>query len=116
MSKLTDKLREKGVYNIHDFYGYGQPFIVYYPSTSGRAGQSARWKVFKIGTSLSETWYDYGAKTFLKWGDKKKAFAEAQAYATEKFGIKEFARDPFGGYGDAEYVKARLKELCTENG
>jgi hypothetical protein len=116
MSKLIEKLNARGVHNPHNFYEghpFGQPFIAYYSASTGRAGQSARYKVVRQGESLSEAWYDQGAKTFLKWGDKKKALADAQAWASEKFGIKEWTRDPFGSWGDAEYVKKRTVEILA---
>mgnify|MGYP001578085153 CR=1 FL=1 len=115
MSKLTDKFKLVGIYNSHNFYWEaGEPFITYSPAVSGRGGQSARWRVFKPGVSLSEHWDDHGAKTFLKWGDKKKSFAEAQAWEGEKFGVTEWMRDPFGSYGNRTFVEARTKELARK--
>ena len=111
MSQLTEQFRAKGIYNLSNFYD-NQPYIYYRPRSEG-VGGSQRWIVCKKGEQLSAAWYDYGAKTFLVWGDKKKAFADAQAYVTEKWGITEFARDPFCGYGDATFVKSRIKEILA---
>lgn len=112
MSKLTDQFRARWIHNICEFYG-NEPYVVYYPRQIGRGGSSPRWAARKADKNLSEAWYDYGARTFLVWNDKKKALAEAQAFVTDKFGVKEFARDPFGGYGEANFVKARIKEILA---
>jgi hypothetical protein len=67
--------------------------------------------VHKRGLNLGQAWYDYGARTFS--GRKKEALSEAQAWATDRFGIKVWVRDPFGSYGEAEFIKKRIKELTA---
>jgi len=111
MSKLTDKLNAKGIFNDYGFFG-DEPYIWYRPNHS-RACISSGWMVTKKGFRLSDAWYDHGDKSFMNWGRKDKAekFAEAVAYIQSKFGVGEVARSPFGGYGDAEYIKSRIKEL-----
>ena len=113
MSKLTEVLREKKVYNEYLFYGK-QPYIGY---RSAHSVIPACWAVCKLGINLGEAWYDYGSRTFSAWGNRKKALGEAQAWASEKFGVKVWARDPFGSYGEAEFIKKRIKEIleapCT---
>ena len=114
MSKLTEKFREKRVYNPYEFYGELEPYIVYHPS---RPFHSANWAVIKRGVNMGRAWYDDGCRTFRGFGmpgegtRRARALLEAQAWASEKFGIKEWARDPFGSYGEAEFVKRRIKEL-----
>lgn len=109
MSKLTEQLREKRVSNPYDFYN-GQPYITYH-SHDRRSCTPSCWAVIKRGLTLSDAWHDYGARTFSGFGNRKGALAEAQAWAAERFGIKVWARDPFGSYGDADFIKQRIKEL-----
>jgi hypothetical protein len=114
MSKLTDKLRERGVFNPHNFYG-PQPYIGQRVKGGSRDVVPSSWQVHKAGLSLSTAWYDYGAKSFSYSGvaSRKEALAEAIAWASERFGIKNWAKDPFGSYGDAEYIRNRIKELTS---
>jgi hypothetical protein len=122
MSKLTNELREAQIINTGDFYAEkGQVYIGYTPAETGRASRSACWRVYRTGykTDPEGAWYDYGNKTFLVWAKygekhsevKKRVLAEAQEWAEKRYGITEWKRDPFGSYGDAIYVKARLKAL-----
>jgi hypothetical protein len=115
MSKLTEKFREKGIFNPYNFYG-DQPYITY-QSAQPRSCMCAQWSVVKRGLDMGEAWYDYGCKTFTGFGltgegsIRTRALLQAQAWASEKFGIKTWMRDPFGSYGEVEYVKKRIKEL-----
>ena len=120
MSKITDKLNEAGIYNAHGFAGHGNVYIVYTPNDNMRGGLSARWQVDRPGyrTDPDAHWQDRGCKTFDLFNvggthkEKKEiAFAEAKAWASERYGITEWARTPFGSWMDANFVKARLKEL-----
>ena len=113
MSKLTDKFREKGVFNSYYFYGM-QPYISY---QVGDNWISSRWAVYKRGKNLGQAWYDHGCRTFTGHGEvgdgtkRTKGLLQAQRWASKKFGIETWARDPFGSYGEAEFVKQRVKEL-----
>jgi len=111
MSKVTDKLREKKIVNDYDFFG-DEPFA-YYQVNDRISGQTSAWMVRKRGEKLSDIWYDHGCKSFLVWGRKDKAdkFNEACVYLYSQFGVEKVARSPFGGWGDAEFVARRLKEL-----
>lgn len=121
MSKLTDQLREIRIFNDHGFFNDGgtQVYISYSPAERGRAYKSACWQVHRfvngreVQTDPDGHWRDYGRKTFSAYRreDKAPALERAQAWCAERYGITEWARSPFGGYGDAEFVKARLKEL-----
>jgi hypothetical protein len=115
MSKLTDKLREKGVFNPHNFYG-AHPYIVYRASYS-RSCIPSCWGVVVRGQNLGEAWYDHGARTFTGFGadgegtSRTKGLLQAQKWASEKFGITTWKRDPFGSYGEIEFVKQHIKDL-----
>jgi hypothetical protein len=114
VSKLTEKLRTVGVFNPYGFYG-DHPYIGS-RAREARACRCAAWMVHKKNEVLDNAWYNYGARAFTHGGreSKKKALADAQAWASDKFGIKEWARDPFGSYGEASFVKARVAELVRK--
>lgn len=119
MSKLTDKLRTFHIVNSHDFGGHGTVFIYYKAADTGRGCIPAWWAVHRVGykTDPNAAWYAYGNKTFSLVGGeshkerKAKTLEVAKAWASEKYGIKEWAKDPFGNWMDAEFVKTRLAEL-----
>ena len=74
------------------------------------------WKVVKRGVKLSDAWYDYGAKSF-SYSDreaKKEQFEVAKRWASKKFGIKTWLRDPFGSFGEASFVMRRTAELLKK--
>jgi hypothetical protein len=114
VSKLTESFREVGVYNLHEFYGKGNVYLHFHPSDSRRCFTRG-WGVFRPGypTDPKAHWMDYGNKYF-HGGFRGEALVQAQAWAGKRYGIKEWARDPFGGYGDAAFVKARVKTLKAE--
>lgn len=119
MSKLTEQLREVGICNPHNFAGHGNVYIDYHPNDYGRGGRGARWVVARPGFKAyaEAPWYDYGCKTFLVSGsgshteNKARKLEEAKQWASEKYGIKEWAKTPFGTWMDANFVKTRLAEL-----
>lgn len=114
MSKLTEQLRERGVFNPYEFYG-SEPSIGFRANQGSRDVIPSAWRVSKRGVKLSDAWYDHGTMSFSCCGveSRKQALAEAQAWATEKFGIKEWRRDPFGGYGEAAFIKRRIAEILA---
>lgn len=123
MSKLTESFRGVGVFNAHGFYG-GQPYISYVPNGGCRSFQYACWAVHppagKKWTNLH--WMDYGSKRFAISAAKgathkeRKASAllEAQAFLSRNCGIQQYAKDPYGGYGDAEFVSLRIADLKAQ--
>ena len=111
MSKFTEQMRKVGVHNSNAFAGKGNVYISY-NSGNSRACQPSRWQVHRPGFKTDSTahWMDYGSKSFL--GRKQSgAFDEAKEWASERYGIKEWARTPFGDWMDAEFVKTRVAEL-----
>lgn len=112
MSKLIDQLRKVQVYNPHNFYG-NQPFISLRVNHGSGDVLPSAWRVNKAGEKLSDAWYDYGAKSFSYGSreDKKDQLEAAKAWASEKFGITCWMRDPFGSYGEEAFVKKRIREL-----
>jgi hypothetical protein len=114
MAITKEQMRSVGVYNAHNFAN-GAIFVDYTPRDTGRGGFSAKWQVCWAGhvTDPKAHWADYGKKTFNVFGkdEKETARLEAIAWATEKYGIKEWAKTPFGSYMDAGFVAKRLGEL-----
>jgi hypothetical protein len=111
VSKLTESLREVGVFNPHDFYGKGNVYLAFRRVDSRRCVTSA-WGVHRPGfeTEPGGFWGNYGNKYFLG-GFRGTALVQAQEWAGKRYKIKEWARDPYGSYGDATFIKARIKEL-----
>lgn len=112
MSKLTEKLNAIGMHNSYEFF-VDEPYIYISLRGGSRDVIPSSYKVSKCGVSLSEAWYDYGAKSFsfCNRESKKEALEEAKKWAREKFGITEWARNPFGDYGDANFIQRRIEEL-----
>ena len=116
MSKLTDAFRTIRIFNEYNFAD-DQPYVSYTPNGDSRSMQVSQWSIIKgeerTDDNLSAPWYDYGRKTFVVMGreDKATKLEAAKAYASEKYGIKEWAKTPYGSWMDAEFVKARTKEL-----
>src|ERR1700693_3457118 len=113
MSKLTETLRARGIYNSYGFFGE-HPYISW-TQNGGRTVLPSWFGVHKRDQDLGGAWYHYGVKTFAGHSRDKVALADAQAWASKKFGIKEWARDPFGSWGDAGYIKQRIMELTRGN-
>lgn len=112
MSKLTDLLSTVKVYNDYEFFG-NEPYMTH-ASNGGRTVMPPWWAVGKRGVKLSNEWYANGNKLFSHFGgkeSKREAFDEASEFMRTEFGIEKLARSPFGGWGDAEFVTKRLKEL-----
>ena len=89
-------------------------FVVYSPQVVGRAYRSAKWSVASVTeqTDPNAHWTEHGTKTFHCWHpmeDKEKQRLEALAWATERYGIIEWERSPFGSY----HPKGTLEHLDT---
>ena len=110
-SKVVIRLREQQVFNPHDFYA-GQPYLSKHIGAS-RDVRGSHWAVVKEGMNLGSHWTDNNAKTFPYGSreDAKRALSEAMEWASEKFSVEEWDRDPFGCYGDKRYIERRLREL-----
>lgn len=117
MSKLTDSLRTVQVYNENNFAA-GEVFISY-SSITGRGHTFTGYKVHKKGMDLGTHWTDYEAKCFDLYhfyqGTLKErraaALKAAQDWASEKFGVKEWIKTPYGSYVEKSFGEKRLAEL-----
>jgi len=119
MSRLTDSFREAEVRNPHEFYNgdeaAGQVFIAY---SSGDTWHARAWIVYHIGHDISGNDSLRSGKEFLAGGNKERraaALGEAQDWAAQRYGIKDWVRDPYGSYGEKTFVAARTKELKELN-
>lgn len=112
---LREKLR---VFNSHNFCSAGGGFVwvCYTPQTTGRGYRAASWQVVRIDgkpTNPGGPWYDNGWKTFSVYGREYRELrrVEAIAWATEKFGIAKWVRDPFGDWQDASVYAEVVRRL-----
>ena len=115
MSKITEELKKHKIYNLYEFYGE-IPYIWYRPSGGSRSSSVSAWMVTKHGYRLDDSWYNHGSRAFIVFNRKDKPIKllEAETWASDKFGIKEWARDPFGGYGPSDFIKTRIKEILEQ--
>lgn len=115
MSKFTESIRYIGVFNAHGFAGHGNPFITYCPSTTGLGSRYAQWAVIRPGykTDPDGHWMDYGNKVFpvACTAAKELQLDAAKEWAAARYGIKEWAKTPYGSWMDAGFVKRRVSEL-----
>ena len=118
MAKITQAdLRRIGIVNSFEFYGE-QPYISHRDTVSRDVTPSA-WYAVKRGEDLNDghgAGYEHDARWFVHTGGGtgplgKAALAKAQAWASERFGIDSWAKDPFGGYGPADYIAEHLAFL-----
>lgn len=102
MSRLADSLRAMSVYNDHNLlsrFSIAQRRAVcvsYSPSESQSVScaQSQVWSPF-FKTHPDAHWSDRGYKSFV--GHRNKSMPLALAWASERYGITEWAPSPFGG-------------------
>jgi hypothetical protein len=84
-------------------------FISFTPASTGRGGRSAHFRVSHIGYQSDPTahFLDYGCKTFTVWGGKagrEKVLVDVIAWTNAKYGEREWVKDPFGSYQDAQVI------------
>ncbi len=62
-------------------------------------------------------WMDYGNKTVsVSCRERKQVvLEELMKWAGDRYGIKEWAKTPYGSYMDAEFVKRRIAELKDQS-
>lgn len=112
MSKFADKLRALNIYNNHDilkrFGKHGHDVYVDYDKAESR-GRCSHSTVYSPShkTDPQSAWYDYGNKSFV--GNRKESLPKAMEWASDKYGIAEWAVSPFGGR-IPQYVYDAAKE------
>lgn len=97
-AKTVEALRALGVYNTfgvaHMANAGRRVFVVFYGADHRRGGHGALSRVHATDhkTDPHGAWYDNGSKTFL--GPRDESLPLARAWATEKYGITEWATCP----------------------
>ena len=116
MSALTVWLEKRGIVNISRLvskYGrVGQDIYVTYSKGQGVVPACARVVSPSRKTDPSAHWTDNGCKSFS--GSQRDAVAQAVAWASDEYGITEWAPSPFGNGGKVpkyivDAVKAFMK-------
>lgn len=114
MSKLADALREQfKIFNTHGllskFGDKDRDIAVSYTAPDQRsvmANGSAVWSP-SFKTDPQSAWYDHGKRTFV--GNRAESMPRALKWATETYGITDWAPCPFGGAKVPKYVLDRAK-------
>lgn len=114
--KLTKELlRANRAFNDWELckFSEGRVYIAFTPADS-RGVTSSKWQVIGVHEKTDPTgpWYNYGSKSFLG-NMRSDALDKAKQWASEKYGIKEFAKSPFRGWHDAEAIKRAEQKLET---
>jgi hypothetical protein len=100
MSKLADNLRALKIHNNHGLltvFGDERDVWIDYVPPEVRQVRAARSMVHSVHhrTDPNGHYSDYGAKSFS--GNRAASMPCAIAWATEAYGITEWAPSPFGG-------------------
>ena len=117
MRITKDTLHRLDLINPYDVARAGpkpRVFIDYRPQDLSRAGHPARWQVCGIGfkTDPDGHWEDYGHKTFNCFRpskDKEFMRLEAVAWASEKYGVEEWEKSPYGSYHPLGTMAAAIR-------
>lgn len=113
--KLTKAiLRERKIFNSCEVCSRGGGAVwLSYHARDVRGVSPAKWMVVGVGglkTDPSGHWGDYGSKSFCGTL-RSDALDKAKAWATEKYGIATWERDPFGGWQDNRVMEALRNHL-----
>ena len=104
--KITkNRLRDFNIINAHDLAKRSGGLMLvasYRPAENGRASSSAQWSVWRVGHQVDPNahWQDHGSKVFTVSGCEQKEPQRLAAikWASEKYGIDEWEKSPFGSY------------------
>lgn len=117
MSQLADALRELNVFNEHNLVSrFGGPrdvYVIYTPYEPRIGGAYAQ--VISPHFKTEPTggyWAHYGHKTFI--GNKAESMPKAIEWATEHYGIAEWAPSPFRGAKVPKHVLDAAKRAVKE--
>ena len=115
--KTVERLRELKLVNSYELCarGGGKVWIAY-RSRDLRSCIPSAWRVIGLDfdTDPKAHWADYRCKSFMPFHKTRaEALAEAQKWAGERYGIAEWARDPYGAYQDARVI-AWMKRLLRD--
>jgi hypothetical protein len=113
--KQQEAFRANRIFNSYGICeaGGGTAYISYTPAGTGRDIRCAKWSVIGVSGHKPDPkgpWYDQGNKAFIG-KMRSPAFEEAKAWASEKYGIKAWLKDPWGGWQDAEVLNRVVNSL-----
>lgn len=123
MIKLTTALlRKHGIVNPYDIEKQcGAPpfvFISYSAQVTGRAYRNAKWHVVRIGYQTDPRAHrqNNGHKTFdiYRREEKEPQRLAALAWATGRYGITDWVRDPFGDYHSKRTMDRLMEMIQTQ--
>ena len=95
---IKQRLRDYGVINTHDlllrFAKKGKDVACCYYPPDTRGVMAAKTQVYspRYKTDPAGSWYNYGQKTFV--GNKAESMPQAIAWASKRYGIREWVPDP----------------------
>lgn len=113
---ILEALRERRVFNEHEFYGREIPFIARH--VASHSMDLSAWVIYRTGYMLIEG--DKGSRvrglryTFYTKDGREATLKEAQAECARRWNITEWTRDPWGGYGPTAFVEGRLAAIMSE--
>jgi hypothetical protein len=116
MKKFPTKNQLRAIHTKQSPYGFvngwdlakefspDKVFISYTPALTGRGYMPPKFTIHHIGykTDPNGPWYDYGNKTFdvIFRKEEEAALVQAIEWADNRYGKREWVRDPFGNYQD----------------
>lgn len=117
MSRLAEALRAMGIYNNHNLLSrFGEPgrdvWCEYHaPEPRSCTCQTTRVYSPSHKTRPDAPWYDHGRQAFI--GNRAESMPLAVTWASERYGIDEWAPSPFGGKVPA-YVRKAAERAVRE--
>ena len=118
MSKLSEALRARGIYNDHSllvkFGTKGKDVALDYHAPS-HAEPASGTKAYSPShkTDPKASWYNHGCKMFI--GYKAETLPLAQAWATKRYRIREWSPSPFSASTLVRaYVRAAAEKFVRD--
>jgi hypothetical protein len=114
--QLREICKKQKIYNNHNLAN-GEPYISYIIGENGREAHYPYWRLLKTGISISGNWWDKGEYRLSVFSriEKKQKFLEIKAFALKLFGIKDWAKGPFGAYYEKSFVEKRIAEIIAKH-
>lgn len=113
--RLKQVLAMKHIHNTWDFVGNYNVFISRYAATTGLGAKYGRWAVIRPGykTDSNSGFNEDGCKTFVIRGreDVQKQLTAAMDWCTNRYGIDEWIKSPFGDWMSKKVYDEKVKEL-----
>jgi hypothetical protein len=113
VTAVREALAERHVHNSFNLaFSKGAILIDFMARDTGRGGRNAKWQANRVGYRNDPTgpYYNNGIKTFNVYGrdDRASKLAEAIEWASERYSVEDFVKDPFGNYQPRAQLVALL--------